>query len=241
MALIFNNTEITRVYFNGAEQKVLQYNGTAYFGKRYTLTKNTSTGVTLTVNRTNSPNQRAATSSVSAGNTIYYGDVITITATAASGYSSPKLYVDIGDGNGLVQRTSPYTFTVADNVTYYGTATAGSDWETVWTGSNTYTSSGSFTVPGLAADGNVQVTANISTKEYYIVDESNYFEGNEYSGSVSRGTLPTSIYGNLSDVSLTRNGSTINFSFNEGVEYSKGYTIYEIPVSITITEVRRKA
>lgn len=68
MALIFNNTEITRVYFNGAEQKVLQYNGTAYFGKRYTLTKNTSTGVTLTVNRTNSPNQRAATGSVSAGN-----------------------------------------------------------------------------------------------------------------------------------------------------------------------------
>lgn len=241
MPLRFNNTEITQVFLNGTEQKSLRYNGTAYFGKRYSLTKNTSTGVTITVNRTSSPNQRAATGSVATGNTIYYGDQLTITATAASGYTNAKLYVNIGDGNGAVQRTSPYTFTVTGNVTYYGTSTADSEWETVWTGTQTFTEAGSFSVPGLTDGGSVQVTAHATFIEYYY-DEINDrgFLGNSYTGSVNRSELPVSIYGYNAYIRLTRNGGSIEFSstFNEGT--AKGYVIYEIPQELTITEVRRK-
>ena len=85
MALRFNNTEITRVYFNGKEEKTLEYNGKRYFGKRFELTKKESHGVTLTVKRTSSPNQQAGTGEISAGNGIYYGDVITIEIKAEAG------------------------------------------------------------------------------------------------------------------------------------------------------------
>lgn len=240
MALRFNNTEITQVYFNGVEKMTLRYNGASYFGKRFSLTKSASTGVTLTVSRTSSPNQRAATGSIATGNTIYYGDVITITVTAASGYTNAKLYVNTGSG--AVLRTSPYTFTVTGNVTFYGTATAGDVWQTVWSGTQTFTEQGSFSVPGLADGGSVQVTARATFKDYYYDTINNQgYEGNSYEGSVNRSELPVSIYGSSAYIRLTRNGSSIEFTPNIAQSTAKGYVIYEIPMELTITEVRRKA
>lgn len=243
MSLKFNNTEVTRLFFNGEEQKSLRYNGFGYFGKRFTLTRSASTGVTLSVNRTSSPNQQAVTGNVSTGDTIYYGDVITIGITANTNYSNPKLYVDVGDGNGIVQRTSPYTFTVGNNVTYYGSATAGSvsTWETVWSGAQTFTDSGSFTVPGLEAGGNVQITANVSFEDFYMDEDETIYPGTEFSGSINRKELPTTVYGNMSSVDLSRSGNQIVFTFNEGLEYAKGFVLCETPTAINITEVRRKA
>ena len=117
MALRFNNTEITRVYFNGKEENTLEYNGKRYFGKRFELTKKESHGVTLTVKRTSSPKQQAGTGEISAGNGIYYGDVITIEIKAEAGYQEPKLYIDTGSG--MEEVSEPYTFTVTGNVSYY--------------------------------------------------------------------------------------------------------------------------
>lgn len=240
MALRFNNAEITQVYFNEVEKMTLQYNGTGYFGKRFSLTKSTSTGVTLTVSRTNSPNQRAATGNVATGNTIYYGDVITITCTTSSGYTNAKLYVNTGSG--AVLRTSPYTFTVTGDVTFYGTATVASEWQTVWSGTQKFTSAGSFAVPGLADGGSVQVTAHATFIDYYYDAINNQgYEGSSYEGSINRAVLPVSIFGSESSITLTRNGGSIGFTFNVNQETAKGYTIYEIPVELTITEVRRKA
>lgn len=171
MALRFNNTEITRVYFNGTEKMALQFNGTGYFGKRFTLTKNTSTGVTITVKRTSSPNQRAATGTISTGSTIYYGDVITITCTASSGYTNPKLYVNTGSGMSV--RNSPYSFTVTGDVTFYGTATQADAWKTIWSGSQTIDSGGSFTVPGLdLSSEQVQITANVVFGQWLLDQDS---------------------------------------------------------------------
>lgn len=243
MSLKFNNTEVTRLFFNGEEQKSLRYNGVGYFGKRFTLAQSASTGVTLSVNRTSSPNQRAATGIVSTGNTIYYGDVITIGITANANYSNPKLYVDVGDGNGPVQRTSPYTFTVGNNVTYYGSATAtgAGTWETVWTGSQTFTGSGCFTVPGLEAGGSVQITATVSFEDFYMDENETIYPGTEFSASINRKALPTTVHGNMSSVDFSRNGNQIVFTFNEGWESSKGFVLCETPTEINITEVRRKA
>ncbi len=99
MSLKFNSVDITRVFINGVEQKTLEFNGVSYFGKRYSLTNNTSNNVVLNVDRTNFPNEHAQIGVVEVRNTIYYGDAITISVTACAHYINPKLYVDIGDGN----------------------------------------------------------------------------------------------------------------------------------------------
>ncbi len=238
MSLKYNNTEISSVIFNGAEQMSLRFNGTACFGKRFSLTKNTSSGVSFSISRTSSPNQHAPTGSVETGNTIYYGDQITISVSADTGYSQPILYVDTGSG--MTQRSSPYSFTVTGNVTFYGTATG--DWQTVWTGSQTFTESGSFTVPGLSSGGNAQVTASVEFGAW-ILDPHNgeILEETTFLGSGNRQPLPATIGGYSSYVSITKSGNTIYFTFEEATEVTKGYTLYEIPVSITFTEVRGKA
>lgn len=53
----------------------------------YTAKWNTGTGYTINVKRTSSPNKGAATGDISSGATVYYGDVLSITYTASTGYS----------------------------------------------------------------------------------------------------------------------------------------------------------
>jgi len=53
----------------------------------YKVSWNTGTGYTITVKRTSSPNAGASTGTLSSGATVYYGDVLSITYTASTGYS----------------------------------------------------------------------------------------------------------------------------------------------------------
>ena len=193
MALRFNNTEITKVYFNGAEKMALKFNGVGYFGKRFTLTKNPSTGVTLTMKRTSSPNQCAAIGAISTGSTIYYGDVITITCTASSGYTNPKLYVNTGSGNILV--SSPHSLAVTGNISFYGSATQADTWKTVWSGSQTITSGTSFTVPGLdSSNGQIQITAKVVFGQWLLdQDSGEQLTYGEQTVSINRATLPKTV------------------------------------------------
>lgn len=241
MALKFNNTEITRVYFNGVEKMALKYNDVGYFGKRFALTKNSSTGVSLTVKRTSSPNQRAATGTISTGNTIYYGDVITITCTASSGYTSPKLYVNTGSG--MAVRTSPYTFTVTGDVTFYGTATQADTWKTVWSGSKVVTEMEDFVVPGLdSSNGDLQLTATVTFGLWQYSQQTMQQVGDvsTYTRSVNRGILPQKVQGAYGYITFSRNSNKITFSVQAGVESLKGYYLYEIPIKTEFTEVRVK-
>lgn len=82
---------------------VLKCGNTAVWGKPFTLTVSQGTGVaSVTVNRTSSPNQHASTGALTSGATIYYGDVLSVSATASTDYT-----------------INPYTssYTVTDNVT----------------------------------------------------------------------------------------------------------------------------
>lgn len=240
MALRFNNTEITKVYFNGVEKMALKFNGVGYFGKRFILTKNSSTGVTITVKRTSSPNQRATTGTISTGNTIYYGDVITITCTASSGYTNPKLYVNTGSGN--VLRTSPYSFTVTENVTFYGTATQADTWKTIWSGSQKFTSGTSFAVPGLDSSNNlIQLTAKIVFGNWLLdQDTGEQFYYEEQTVGINRATLPQTVYGSYAYIIFERQGNEIVFTVYPQVQNMKSYFLYESPVEIEFTEVRSK-
>lgn len=53
----------------------------------YTVSWSSVSNCTITVNRTSSPNKGASTGNLSSGATVYYGDVLSITYTAATGYS----------------------------------------------------------------------------------------------------------------------------------------------------------
>ena len=238
MALRFKNTEITRVYFNGKEENTLEYNGKRYFGKRFELTKKESHGVTLTVKRTSSPNQQAGTGEISAGNGIYYGDVITIEIKAEAGYQEPKLYIDTGSG--MEEVSEPYTFTVTGNVSYYGKAEK--SWETVWSGSNTVTSMEGFTVPGLdTSEETLQLTATVTFGRWLISQQTGgLMEEATYKRSINRAELPTKAEGLYSSIAFRRQGNQIVFTVREGWQNIKGYYVYEVPVSTEFTEVRSK-
>lgn len=53
----------------------------------YTVSWSESTGTTITVNRTSSPNKGAATGTLLSGATVYYGDVLSVTYGSKSGYT----------------------------------------------------------------------------------------------------------------------------------------------------------
>ena len=238
MPLRVDNIEITQLYVDGKECKVLYVDNEPCFGKRYTLSQNSSTGVEISVRRTESPYQRASTGYISTGNTIYYGDKITISVSATSNYVSPKLYVNVGDGNGFVLRSSPYSFTVDGDVTFYGTANV-RGWRTLWSGTKTFTSAGSFAVSDLADCSDVEITA-FSVFNDYMIDSSTYerYEGNRYTDSCDRRRAPVTLGGYNASIKITKNGGSLEFQFNDGWDEYKGYGVHEIPVSLTITEVR---
>ena len=83
---------------------------------RYSLTINPSTGSIITVNRTSSPLQGAATGSISSGDTIYYNDVLKITFDASPGYK-----IDTHTVNDVIF-TSGDSHTVTSAVTVVATA-----------------------------------------------------------------------------------------------------------------------
>ena len=54
---------------------------------KYTVNWNNGTGYSIAVKRTSSPNGGASTGSISTGTTVYYGDVLSVTYTASTGYT----------------------------------------------------------------------------------------------------------------------------------------------------------
>lgn len=241
MSLKFNGVDITRVFINGVEQKTLEFNGVSYFGKQYSLTRNTSNNVILTVFRTSSPNEHAPIGNVNTGNTIYYGDAITISATASTHYINPKLYVDIGDGNGMIERTSPFSFIVQNNVIYYGTSIPDPSWVTVFSGYEIFYDSDVLTISNLDPGGDIDIIASATFKEYLIdIATEEEFEGETYYDSTFRALLPTSLNGYISSISLSRVNNQIIINFNDAWDETKGFDIYETPIELIITEVRRR-
>ena len=83
--------------------------------KSYTLTKSTGTGIAShTVSRTRSPYQGASTGSLNNGATIYYGDELTHSATASSGYKDPVVQWSVG-GTPVKQSTTSKATATAKN------------------------------------------------------------------------------------------------------------------------------
>lgn len=107
------------------------------WGKPFPLTIQAGANSTVTVNRTSSPNQHANTGAVTSGGIVYYGDVLTITATPASGYKLVSFTINGTEyANGETSAVSQ-TITVTSAVSVVINTESAISWKTIWTGSKT--------------------------------------------------------------------------------------------------------
>lgn len=140
---------------------------TPVWGKPFSLTLSVGTNSSLTVNRTSSPNQHASTGALSSGATVYYGDVLSITATPSSGYKL-LLFIINGTNYGGGQTSAvTQTITVTSAVTVKCTTEAAASWQTVWTGSKAIsggriTSTGKTVTTALSSFGSDIISSRIT-------------------------------------------------------------------------------
>lgn len=87
MSLNFGTSAVNTVTYNGNDVKQIIFNDSSAWAKPYTLSVSKGTGVaSVTISRTSTLEPTASTGSISAGDTIFYGDVLSVSATAATGY-----------------------------------------------------------------------------------------------------------------------------------------------------------
>jgi hypothetical protein len=134
MTLYFNNVMPTAIKYNGTDLTVLKYGTTAVWGKPFSLTVQQSFGSEYRIHRDTSPNQHASISTISDGSTVYYGDVLTITAIPASGYKLVSFTINGTEyANGETSAVSQ-TITVTSAVSVVINTESATSWKTVWTG-----------------------------------------------------------------------------------------------------------
>jgi hypothetical protein len=134
MTLYFNNVMPTAIKYNGTDLTVLKYGTTAVWGKPFSLTVQQSFGSEYRIHRDTSPNQHASISTISGGSTVYYGDVLTITAIPASGYKLVSFTINGTEyANGETSAVSQ-TITVTSAVSVVINTESATSWKTVWTG-----------------------------------------------------------------------------------------------------------
>lgn len=127
----------TAIKYNGTDLTVLKYGTTAVWGKPFSLTVQQSFGSEYRIHRDTSPNQHANISTISSGSTIYYGDVLTITAIPASGYKLVSFTINGTEyASGQTSAVSQ-TITVTSAVSIVINTESAVSWKTVWTGSET--------------------------------------------------------------------------------------------------------
>lgn len=234
MPLRVDNTEITQVFVDGKECKTLYFNGTPYFGKKYTLSGNFPLGMNWTANRLKSPNQHASSGQIYIGSAIYEGDEIEISVSAAnSNYINPKLYADINDGESEKLRDNTFKFTVVGNVDLRGTVEP-----LVLYGNQTFSGPGNFTLFLLTPDMDITVSAQATFKEE-VVDYSGTTTNTVYR-SVSHCDVPAYIYDNYAYVRIYRDGKQVYIEFNAYDNVYKGCGTRITPTQLKIIEIRRK-
>lgn len=87
MSLKFGTSVVNTVTYNGNDVKQIVFNGSSAWAKPYTLSVSKGTGVaSVTVSRKSTLEPTASIGPISAGDTIFHGDVLTVSATSDTGY-----------------------------------------------------------------------------------------------------------------------------------------------------------
>jgi uncharacterized repeat protein (TIGR02543 family) len=176
--------------------------------KAYNVSWNTGTGYTISVNRTSSPYANASTGALGNGAVVYYGDVLSISYTASTGYTIS------GKGSTSV--------TVTDNVTassIYCTA-AVNQYTASWNGGTGYTISVKRTSSPLKGAATGDLTSG-ATVYYGDVLSVTYTAKTGYTIS-NKGSTSVTVNGNVtsSNIYATASVNAYTVSWNTGTGYS---------------------
>ena len=175
---------------------------------QYTATWNGGTGYTITVNRTSSPLKGAATGELTSGAVIYYGDVLSVTYAASTGYT--------------ISSKGSTSITVSGNVTssnIYATATVNS-YPASWNaGTNC-----SITVKRTNSPLKGATTGNLSSGDavyYGDVLSITYTANTGYSIS-SKGKTSITVTGNVTSSDIYATASANSYTYNVVCKSSNG-------------------
>ena len=228
---------------------------------KYTVSWSTGTGYKISVDRIESPYGGAAAGTVSNGSRVYYGDVLSITYTASTGFtitskgrnsftvsgdlSSSDIYATASANKYSASWSSGTgcTITVKRTESPYGGAAAGtiSSGASVYYGdvlSVTYSASTGFTLTEKGKTS-ITVSGNVSSTDIYATASVNKYTANwssdaGYSVTVKRTSSP---YAGAPTGSISR-GSAIYYGDVLNITYTAaaGYTVTDKgETSITVT------
>ncbi len=234
MPLIVDNTEITQLFVDGRECKVLVVNGVSCFGKKYTLSSGGTVNSTVTIKRTSSPNQHAPTGNIASGAAIYEGDVLEMSVTANTDYVYAELYANIGDGGGERKRESAFTFTVCGDVSFRSTARSAILFEGQKVYS--YVAPIPFPISGMTADMKIAVSVRAAFNESVTSQGTTSTRTEEV--RVTDAELPTLISDNGAYVEIRHDGDRLLCSSMSWRGAVKGIFTNIMPMMWIITKVR---
>lgn len=243
MALYFNNVMPTAIKYNGTDLTVLKYGTTAVWGKPFSLTVQQSFGSEYRIHRDTSPNQHANISTISSGSTVYYGDVLTITAIPASGYKLVSFTINGTEyANGETSAVSQ-TITVTSAVSITINTEAAISWKTIWTGSRGVNAinvtTGSFSDGSGMYQGSITIQQEIVSNAYptritYTLAQ----ESPQTTDLTQSGKYLTT--GNNSSVRARINGSSNNIDFVTTIKGNKpNAKEFYIGKAVTLTKVEQ--
>ena len=176
--------------------------------KSYTASWSTGTGYSISVKRTSSPKAGASTGTINSGATVYYGDVLSVTYTASTGYT-------IGSKGST-------SITVNGNVTssnIYATATVNS-YKVSWNTGTGYTIAVNRTSSpkGGASTG---ALSNGATIYYGDVLSVTYTASTGYSIS-SKGSTSITVTGNVTSSNIYATAKVNSYTYNIVYKSSNG-------------------
>lgn len=229
MALNFNGVDVIgAINYNGTSLNVLKFNNTSVWGKPFGLTITKGANTEVVVNRTSSPNQGASTGNLSSGSLIYYGDVLQISVTVASGYNLSSFTLNGSNW------TSGSSHTVSGAVEVVSSAVVAKSWKTVWTGNVEYsTKSGSYVSISKTISGVVVGRPTRVTGEGFMSNKNTSFNNVELSSTantsvvkVGNGVLDEYIQPITSSNSITAYIGTAYSLFSAGIRLTQVQQYY---------------
>lgn len=242
-SVVLQGRDYSATFYSATDLTVLKYGTTAVWGKPFSLTFQISYGSEVGIHRDSSPNQHATISLLGSGATVYYGDVLTITATPASGYKLVSFTINGTEyANGETSAVSQ-TITVTSAVSIVINTESAVGWKTIWTGSET---AHTFRVTtGSFQDGSGMYQGS-ATKQHAIVSNAyptrityTLAQENPQTTDITQVDEYLTI-GNNSSVSASINRSSNNIDFSTVIEGNQPNSIaFYTGKAVTLTKVEQ--
>ena len=221
-SVILQGRNYSAIFDSATDLTVLKYGTTAVWGKPFSLTVQQSFGSEVGIHRDSSPNQHARIGNLGSGATVYYGDVLTITATPASGYKLVSFTINGTEyANGETSAVSQ-TITVTSAVSIVINTESAASWKTFWTGSLT---AGFDTIHMEAYTTTNYINGISFNKQVPVRITGSYYVGNNAYG----GGKPTR--GTFADKELPYNTGNIGTSYAKVELVDVGNSQYQIKIT----------